>query len=584
MKKNTWHNLREVKRNGGAAMLIAIIFFLFISLAIISGLVSPTVRQYRIANDLVLSRQSFALSESGIEDVYYRLKNAKTVASSTVITFGNDTATTTISDSGYNQKTVTSLGDTSSRRRENQIVLNTGDGISFGYGVQIGIGGLTMGNGSQIQGSAYSNGNIYGSGSAAITGTAAAANTSALTADQTNGSGVPAYNVTFGDTNATQDFAQSFIPSTTEVVNKVDVFLRKVSTPSNMTVRIVTNNGGSPSTTTLASGSMSATLVSTTYGWVSVPLSSTPELTAGTTYWIVIDGSTGSASKYYQIGANDNGYANGTGKIGQYSSTWNNTTPSGLDGFFKLYLGGLTGSIDHITVGTAGVGNSYAHTITNSTIAGTNYCQTGSGNNKSCTTTLPDPAQQPMPISEQNILDWKAAAETGGTIVGDYTIDNTSAPLGPIKITGNLTIRNNAQLTMNGHIWVQGNLVVSNGADIWLASDYGESEGVIVTDGTASINQNALFHGVGSTSFIMVLSTSTSTSAITLENNGGAVILYAANGTVDLAPGSEAKALNGKEINIQNNAIIKYESGLANSNFVNGPSGGWGITTWKEIK
>ncbi len=564
-------------------MLISILFFLFISLSIITGLVSPTVRQFRIANDLMLSRQSFALSESGMEDVFYRLKHAISVGSSTTLSIGGNSTNTVITDSGYNQKTITSLGDVSSRQRRNQMVLNTGDGISFGYGVQIGIGGLTMGNGSQIQGSAYSNGNITGSGSAAITGTAAAANTSALVADQTNGSGVPTYNVTFGDTNATQDFAQSFVTSNTEVVNKVDLYLRKVSTPSNLTVRIVANNGGSPSTTTLASGSMSATLVSTTYGWVSVPLSSTPELTAGTTYWIVVDSAT-SSSKYYQIGANADGYPSGAGKIGQYSSTWNNTTPSGLDGFFKLYLGGLTGSIDHITVGTGTVGNSYAHTITDSTIAGTNYCQIGTGNNKSCTTTLPDPVQLPMPISEQNILDWKGAAEAGGVINGDYIIDGTTGSLGPIKINGNLTIKNSANITMNGHIWVTGDFLMSNNADVWLASSYAGSEGVIITDGTASIKQNAEFHGSGTGSFVMVLSTSTSTSAITLENNGGAVILYAANGTVDLAPGSEAKALNGKKINIQNTAIIKYESGLANSNFVNGPSGGWSITTWKEIK
>jgi len=37
-------------RQGGAAMLISVIFFLFISLAIISGLVAPTVREFRNAS------------------------------------------------------------------------------------------------------------------------------------------------------------------------------------------------------------------------------------------------------------------------------------------------------------------------------------------------------------------------------------------------------------------------------------------------------------------------------------------------------------------------------------------------------
>jgi hypothetical protein len=298
----------------------------------------------------------------------------------------------------------------------------------------------------------------------------------------------------------------------------------------------------------------------------------------------VIDGGT-SSSKYYLIGANSSGYANGTGKIGQYSSTWNNTSPSGLDGFFKLYLGGVTGLISGITIGSAGIGNAYAHTVNSSTIAGTNYCQTGTGNNKSCNTTLPDPTQVAMPISDQNILDWQSEAEAGGTHSGDYTVNDTSASLGPKKITGNLSVNNNADLTVTGTLWVQGNVDISNNADVSLSSSYGTSEGVIIVDGTVNIENNAVFAGSGSAgSYLMVLSTSTSTSAITLSNNGGAVILYAANGTVNLGNNAGAKALNGKYINLNNNAVIVYDVGLANSNFVNGPTGGWNIEGWAEVK
>lgn len=573
--------LYKMKKNGGQAMIISVVFFLFISLAIISGLVLPSVREFKIASDSIKSRQSLYLSESAIEDSYFRLKTGKTIGGTNTVTLAGNSATATITDSGYNQKTISSLGDVSSRQRKSEVVLNTGVGASFGYGVQAGTGGLTMGNGSQVQGSVYSNGNITGSGS--ITGTALSANSSALNADQTNGSGVPAYDVTIGNGSGTQDFGQSFQLSTTGPVNQVELYLKKVSTPGNLTVRIVTDSSGSPSTTTLASGALSASLVSTTYGWVSVPFSSNPELTAGTTYWIVIDGAT-NATRYYMIGANSNGYSNGVGKIGAYSGTWNNTSPSGLDGFFKLYLGGVTGLISGITVGTAGVGNAYAHTINSSTVAGTKYCQT-TNNSPACNTSLPDPSQVAMPISDQNILDWKAEGEAGGVTSGDYTVNGTSASLGPRKITGNMSITNNASLTVDGTIWVQGNLDVSNNATISLSSSYGTSEGVIVVDGTVNIGNNATFNGSGSAgSYLMVLSTSTSTSAITLSNNGGAVILYAANGTVNLSNNASAKSLNGKYINLNNNATIIYDSGLANANFVNGPSGGWSITSWKEIK
>jgi hypothetical protein len=77
MKKNPG----KIQRNKGAAMLISVVFFLFISLAIISGLVSPSVREFKNSTDAIKSRQSFFLSESGAEDAYYRLRTSKPVQS-----------------------------------------------------------------------------------------------------------------------------------------------------------------------------------------------------------------------------------------------------------------------------------------------------------------------------------------------------------------------------------------------------------------------------------------------------------------------------------------------------------------------
>ncbi len=571
---------RKVNSQSGAAMLLVVVCFLFVTLAIISALVGPAVREFRNANINLNSKKSYFLAESGSEDAIYRILNNMAIGNSEILALGSNSATTTITNVSADTKEISSLGDVSEHQRKTNVTLTTGVGASFNYGVQTGIGGFIMGNNSVVNGSVYSNGNITGSG--AITGTASSANSSALDPDQTNDSGIPSNDVTFGNANATQDFAQSFTVNETAVVNKVELYLKKVSTPSNLTVRIVSNSSGNPGTTTLASGTLSASLVSTSYGWVNVPFSSNPELTAGTTYWIVVDGSTNSA-RYYMIGGNMNGYANGVGKIGQFSGTWNNTTPSGLDGFFKLYLGGLTGLISGITVGTGGVGNAYAHTVNNSTIAGTNYCQVGSGNNKSCDTTLPDPTQVAMPISDQNILDWKDLAEAGGTYSGTYALNASSASLGPKKITGNLTVNNGASLTINGILWVQGNLDISNNASVNLASGYGTSDGLIIVDGTVNIGNNASFAGSGTPgSYIMVLSTSSSVSAITLSNNGGAVILYAANGTINLSNNAGAKSLNGRYINLSNNVVVTYESGLASTNFSSGPSGSWVVDKWAE--
>jgi len=265
-------------------------------------------------------------------------------------------------------------------------------------------------------------------------------------------------------------------------------------------------------------------------------------------------------------------YSNGTINGG------NNSTITGT-----AYSAGSSGLIDNVDIGTSGVGNAYAHTINNATVQGTKYCQS---TNKSpgCDTSLADPEAVDMPITDQQILDWKAEGDAGDQY-SSFSVDDASQSLGPAHITGNLFVGNHASLTITGTVWVEGNVTIENGANVSLSPSYGSSEGVIVTDGLVNINNNATFSGSGTTgSYLMVLSTSTSSSAITLENNGGAVILYAANGTVNLANNASATSLNGKYIHLHQNSEVIYDSGLVNSNFVNGPSGGWSISSWKEVK
>lgn len=562
----------------GNALIIVMLLFVTVSLSISMGLIAPTVSAVRSVKDNLESKRSYAIAESGVEDVFYRLRTAKQVSSTETIVLGDQQSTTTLTDIAGGKKQINAVGDSNNRNRIINVIVQQGTGASFVYGMQSGQGGITMANGSKVEGSIYANGPIVGSGT--IVGSATSANSSALYADQQNGTGSPVNDILFGNTSGTQDLAQSFTLSQTQPVNKVQFYLKKIGSPSNLSVRLVTDNGGSPSSVTIASGTLSASSVSTTYTWIDATFSSTPQLMAGTLYWLVLDGST-SSNKYYSIGG-DTGYANGSAKTGQYSGTWGNTSPSGLDTYFKIYLGGVSGLIDGITVGYGmDVGNAYANTINNSTISGVAYCQTGSGNNKTCDTSLADPVAVDMPISDANIQDWKDVASAGGTYSGDYTLDSATGSLGPKKINGNLSVINNAKLTLTGTIWVTGNVDISNGAEVNLASWYGSSSGVMIVDGTVTIGNNAKFVGSGE-SYIMILSTSSSTSAITLSNNAGAVMLYAANGTVNVDNNAGASSINGYKINLNNNAVINYKTGLANTNFVNGPGGSWAATSWRE--
>jgi len=591
MKKD----FRKINKQSGAAMLISIVFFLFISLAIISGLVSPSIREFKNANVNLNSKKSFFLAESGIEDSFYRIIKNKPIGTSETITLDSNTTTTTITTLGGGEKEITSLADVSSFQRQLGITLSTSVGVSFNYGVQVGQGGVDLTGSAGVNGNVYANGPITGSSSSFITGTAISANSPALAADQTNGTGVPAYNVSFANASSTQDIAQSFQVSVESPLNKIQIYIKKISTPSNATVKIVNNNNGNPGTTTFATGTLSASTVTTSYGWIDVTFSSNPLLDVGTTYWLVVDAGT-SSTKYYIIGASNGGYANGLGKIGQMGGTWNNTTPSGLDYYFNIYLGGVTGLIagssgsqwNQLHIGTVS-GTAQAHTVNYTNATGNIYCQIGTGNNKSCTPQT-DPTYIAFPISEANITQWKTDAEAGGIYNGNYSVGGSNTvSLGPKYITGNLNVDGSGTLNVTGTLYVGGNLTLGGSGKIRLDSSYGTNDGVIVVTGIIDNGGSGQFLGSGTSgSYILALTTNNcdssfcSSDAIEVSGSAGSVILYAPNGTIEFGGSAAAKEATAYKIKLSGSSTITYESGLTNNNFSSGPSGSWVVSNWGE--
>ena len=188
---------------------------------------------------------------------------------------------------------------------------------------------------------------------------------------------------------------------------------------------------------------------------------------------------------------------------------------------------------------------------------------------------------------------WKLEAEAGGTIFGDYVLDDDTGTLGPKKITGNMTIINGAELTMTGTIYVQGNITISNNAIIRLLPGFNSDSGVVVSDGKIDISNNASFEGSGDPdSYIMVITTNdcpqpsvcSDDYAIRVSNNAGTVILNAQKGAIFFSNNSGAKEATADKIILNNNAVIQYEGGLTNVNFSGGPSGGWDILSWREVE
>ena len=154
-KKNNYKN--------GQAMLIAVVFFLFVSITVVFGIATPILKQVRISKDLILSKGSYELANGAIEDILYRLQNNKQVASSELLTVGQVTVTSVVTNTATG-KQIISTANIGNKIRKIKSNILLGTGISFHYGVQAGMGGFVLQNSSSITGNVFSGGTITGSG------------------------------------------------------------------------------------------------------------------------------------------------------------------------------------------------------------------------------------------------------------------------------------------------------------------------------------------------------------------------------------------------------------------------------------
>ena len=303
---------------------------------------------------------------------------------------------------------------------------------------------------------------------------------------------------------------------------------------------------------------------------------------------------------YYGTQAGQGGLimANNSGLIGNLYANGNVTGSNGAYITGDAYVASSTGTITNMCIGGSGsgctastpVGRANAHTVNSSTVTGTLYCQSGSGNNKACNTSQADPPYEDLPIDDANITQWKNDAAAGTVINGNYTINSGSVTLGPTKINGNLIIGGSAVVTLANTVWVTGNITFSGsggGAQVKLSNTYGSQSGIIIADGVISLGNNVTFQNSGTSgSYIMILSTSScdegtsaspcnSKNAIDVSNNASIIIANAQKGTVSFANNASVKEVVGYKIRLKNNVVIQYGSGLPNTLFSSGVGGSW---------
>lgn len=598
---------------GFVALLAAVIFIIAIETLIILSF-DVVVSQQKISNELIDSAEAYFAAESGIEDSVYRVKKSMDIPANYAISIGSSSVNVLVDSPNANTKIITATGgrDNSFRKLETRMDIQTIN-PEFFYGAQAGVSGIVMENNSRVEGvgtdagNVYSNGPIDGDNGAVITGDVFVA--TGMSEDQSHA----VYNSDqiFGQADPFIDIAQSIVPSTTNTLVKVAVYIKKIGSPGNRTVRVLTDSAGSPSKTVVGIGTLRGNLVGTSYGWVDIVFPTPPTLAQGTTYWLTVDASKDN-NDYWVWGKDQNqGYGNGQAK---YTQDWDAGSPVWTtitgDLNFKTFMGGQATFLKDVTV----VGDVHANSIVNSKVCGDGYYQTidaGSLNfiNNPSGSDCPDPLTsgavfpgsvdpplQNMPVSESNINQWKAEAAVGGIYNGNFTVDS-DVSLGPKKIDGNLIMTNNNKtLTVDGTIYVTGYLDISNGSSVRCSSAYNLTSCVVVVDGWVHISNNGIFRGSGEPgSYIMILSDSPCdgtlaqnctdhNAAIDLHNNASGAIFYASDGLIYLHNGVEATELTGKKIHLNQGAVIKYEQGLVNASFSSGPGGSWKIINWKEVE
>jgi len=601
------NNRLPINESGQVFVIILIVLGLIVlnTLLIIGG----SVTYLQATNQDIKKNEAINLAEAGIDKAVASLNaTAGTYNGEPETTLGDGSYSVSVTSLDASSDLIQSTGYIPNKThpvatRTIKIQVSKGNGINFSYGVLVGQGGLDLSGGSHINGSVYSNGNIDLSGGGVINGNAWVAGGTQSTADQQSDCTAPNcadYEFGRNSGNSPLDVAQSFQPTATQVINKVSLKLRKVGSPANITVRILGNNGTNPDkNNVLASGTLTASLVTGSYGFIDVTLTTNPTLTAGTTYWVMIDTSNNSTN-YWQWSNNTlAGYTSGQPK---WSSDWNTGHPTwnniAGDLGFKTYMGGV---ITHIAgVGSSDIlGSAYANTLSANVngalrISQQAYYQTVDSNvrvngqacpNSNCHSGQTDPPPQPLPISDANITDWETQAQVQGTTNGNLNIGQPCTTVLKGYITGNVSIANgcsgNLTINMETPVYIHGNFSMGGGAVLRLKPSYGAQSGVIIVDGTVNLAGGTNVTGSGDpNSLMLVLSTYPSPGgAYAITTGGGNIssVLYANNGWISVSGGGTLYEVVGQRLVITGGGTVNYQSGIPTPQLPAGPSGSFSV-------
>jgi len=193
----------------------------------------------------------------------------------------------------------------------------------------------------------------------------------------------------------------------------------------------------------------------------------------------------------------------------------------------------------------------------------------------------------PVDLPPLDVDYWKAQANINNDpLEGNKEYNSGSHALGPKKINGNLTLNNQAELTVTGALHITGNLEMNNNSMMDLTESFAADGLVIIVDGFIHFNSNSEVYGTTALpkGYLVFISLNESESAIELNSNAEIEgVIYATNGWVVINSNGEITAVAGRGVLLDSNAELNYDLGLRDIRLTGGPSGGWKVKNWREI-
>jgi hypothetical protein len=322
-------------------------------------------------------------------------------------------------------------------------------------------------------------------------------------------------------------------------------------------------------------------------------------VTTGTSFFYGMQTGTGGVVLENTAQVIGNLYSNGSVTAKNTPQVQGDVVSAGVTGLVKdLTLTGTVraNTIDHINAGGSAYYNVQVGTNAQNPVAGTRY--TPASNMPTAT----------FPISTTTIQEWEDDINNTGTVIsasdplcssGTYTI-NTNISLGNVRIDCDVDIRSSAIVTLTGPVWIKGNLDFTNTATINVHSSLGRKSIPMIADKPTNrttsskidMMNSVSFNGSGDArSYVLLLSMNKSSSlggsevAISLQNTvNGDVLVYAADGMVDIQNSIVLKEVTAHKVKIRNSAQVVYETGLEDLVFDAGPGGTYSVVDWRQVE